>query len=302
MMAVRAAVRVTVQAAAMVASVSAAPLGAQGGTDVWVAELRGNGSVLEMGRPRNVTNRAGYDNQPSFTPDGRFLLFTSIRADEQADIWRVALTGGEATPFIATPESEYSAQAMPDGSGVSVIRVELDSTQRLWAFDWQGQAQRALVPRLKPVGYHVWVGEDNIGAFVLSQPTNDVPNALVLMNPLTDRVDTLARRIERAFARVPGRDAFTFVQRVDTTTVVSEVDVRTRTLRRVFTGPRGLEYHVWLPDGSMLITGGGMIYRWVDARLWPFVDLRTYGIQNVSRIALSPDGRTIAFVASDPTP
>ena len=52
---------------AMAISLGASAALAQGGTDIWVAELRGQGSALEFGRPRNLTNRAGYDNQPQFT-------------------------------------------------------------------------------------------------------------------------------------------------------------------------------------------------------------------------------------------
>lgn len=282
---------------------SASALVAQGGTDIWVLELRGSGSALEVGRPRNLTNRAGYDNQPQFTPDGQALLYTRIEPSGRSDVWRVAITGAAPVRVTDTAvEQEYSPTPMPDGRGFSAIVVEADSTQRLWAYDWSGAPQRVIVPALKPVGYHVWIGGGVIGAFVLSQPTPQVPNALVLMNPQTERVDTLDRGIERAFARVPGREAFTYVQRTDSSTIVREVDTRTMATRRVLTGPRGLEYHVWLADGTLLISGNGQIWRWADARLTPFVDLRTFGIDGVSRMALSPDGRTLAFVASDPRP
>lgn len=270
---------------------------AQGGTDIWIVELRGEGSALEVGRPRNLTNRVGYDNQPQFTADGRALLFNRIEDSGRADSWRITIADGAMTRLTNTVvEQEYSPTPMPDGSGFSVIVVEGDSTQCLWAYDWNGVPQRPIVGALKPVGYHVWIGASMIGAFVLNNPA---PNALVVMHPLTDRVDTLARGIERAFARVTGREAFTFVQLADSSTIVSEVDTRTMRVRRVMTGPRGLEYHVWLPDGTMLISGLGQIWRWADARLTPFVDLQAFGIRGVSRLALSPDGKTLAFVAED---
>ncbi len=276
-------------------------LGAQGGTDIWVGELRGSGSALSLGELRNVTRRAGYDNQPQFTPDGRALLYTRIGDDGRSDAWRVSVNGQSRSQLTRTVRrQEYSPTPMPDGRGFSAIVVEADSTQRLWAYDWNGVPQRVIVPALKPVGYHVWIGGGNIGAFVLSQPTPRDPNALVLMNPQTERVDTLARGIGRAFARVPGRDAFTFVHFHGDTAVLGEVDVRTRAVRRVVVLPRGAEYHVWLPDGSALISGNGVLYRWYEGRLETFVDLRSRGIDDVSRLALSPDGRTLAIVGADP--
>src|SRR5690606_9596271 len=184
-------------------TLGASEVAAQGGTDVWVASLSERGSTITVGRPVNLTKRPGYDNQPAFTPDGTALLFTSIREDAQADIWRVALDGSAPQRVTTTSESEYSGTPMLDGNGFSVIRVERDSTQRLWEFAWDGSARRVILPGLKPVGYHVWVSEGALGAFVLGEP-----NALVLADPRTERVDTLARGIGRAFARVPGRDAF----------------------------------------------------------------------------------------------
>ncbi|MBX3704605.1 MAG: PD40 domain-containing protein [Steroidobacteraceae bacterium] len=270
-------------------------LGAQGGTDIWVVTLRERVDNVTLGQPVNVTRRAGYDNQPAFTPDGQHVLFTSIREDAQADIYRVPVTGGEATRVIGTPESEYSATPLPTGDGLSVIRVELDSTQRLWRFDWSGRAQRALIPALKPVGYHVWVGTDHIGAFVLGSP-----NALVLINALTERVDTLARGIGRAFARVPDRAAFTFVHFHGDTSWIGEVDVRTQAVRRVAIVPPGGEYHVWTPGGALLATAGSRIYRRAGNDWVVIADYTSLGVRSISRIAINPQGDRLAFVAADP--
>lgn len=292
-----------VRSLVMASLLGATMLRAQGGTDIWVGELRGSGSALSLGVLRNVTQRAGYDNQPQFTPDGSALLYTRIGDDGRADTWRVQVNGrGNSQVTRTVRRQEYSPTPMPDGRGFSAIVVEVDSTQRLWAYDWNGVPQRVIVPALKPVGYHVWVGRSNIGGFVLSQPTPRDANALVLMNPETERVDTLARGIGRAFARVPGRDAFTFVHFHGDTAVLGEVDVRTAAVRRVAVLPRGAEYHVWLPDGSALISGNGVLYRWYEGRLETFVDLRARGIQDVSRLALSPDGKTLAIVGADARP
>src|SRR5258708_16942898 len=43
---------------------------------------------VSVGVPVNVTARPGYDNQPFFLPNGRAFLYTSIREDSQADIYR----------------------------------------------------------------------------------------------------------------------------------------------------------------------------------------------------------------------
>ena len=44
-------------------------------TDIFLAPVRMEGTRLVVGTPVNVTNRPGYDNQPSFLPDGQSLFY-----------------------------------------------------------------------------------------------------------------------------------------------------------------------------------------------------------------------------------
>ena len=270
--------------------------GAQGGTDVWVAPFRELGASIEVGMPRNLTERKGYDNQPAFTRAGDAILFTSVRADSQADIWRVLLTNGATTRLTATAESEYSATPMPDGVSYSVIRVEHDSTQRLWKFPFATGAPSLVLNALRPVGYHVWVGDATVGAFVLGSP-----NALVLVDPRTEKADTVARNIGRALVRVPGRDAFTYVQagtRGDTNWIV-EMDVRTRAVRKVAPAPARADYHAWTSGGRLVSASDSRLWIWIDGRWDLLRDFSEVGVRGISRLALSPSGDRLAFVAED---
>lgn len=268
-------------------------LDAQGGTDIYSATLTVRGSSITVGRPQNLTKRSGYDNQPAFA-DEEMILFTSIREDAQSDIYRIAFAGGRAMRVTGGAVSDYSATLMPDGSGFSVIRVEPDSTQRLWRISWNQGPERVMLPALKPVGYHIWVGEGAIGAFVLGRP-----NALVLADPRTERADTLTRNIGRAFARVWGRDAFTFAQLAGDTVWISEVDVRTRAVRRLMQAPPGGEYHFWTRDGQCIASSGTRLYRWIDGRWDVLADFAELGVKSITRLAVSPAGDKIAFVAED---
>ncbi|MHB1296959.1 MAG: TolB family protein [Gemmatimonadaceae bacterium] len=270
--------------------------GAQGGTDVWVAPFRELGASIEVGMPRNLTERAGYDNQPAFTRAGDAILFTSVRADAQADIWRVLLANGATTRLTATAESEYSATPMPDGKSYSVIRVEHDSTQRLWKLPFAAGDPSLVLNTLRPVGYHVWVGDATIGAFVLGSP-----NALVLVDPRTEKADTVARNIGRALVRVPGRDAFTYVQagtRGDTNWIV-EMDVRTRVIHNVAPAPERADYHAWTSGGRLVSASDSRLWIWTDGRWDLLRDFSDFGVRGISRLAMSPLGDRLAFVAED---
>ena len=83
------------KSAAVLLALLAAPLAAQAppGTDIFLIPLSGTGGTLKTGVPRNITARAGYDNQPFFSPDGRSLYYTSQR-EGQTDIYRYDLGAG----------------------------------------------------------------------------------------------------------------------------------------------------------------------------------------------------------------
>ena len=265
-------------------------------TDVWIAPLRTSGAGLVVGEPRNVTARRGYDNQPSFTPDGRTILFTVIGDDGQADIWRAPVRGGAPERVTRTPESEYSATVTPDGRAFSVIRVEADSTQRLWRFPLDGSGPPSLVlDKIKPVGYHAWAGAHTLVIFVLGNPAT-------LQVVADDRVGTgevVARNVGRALAKVPGRAAVTFAQLAGDTTWITEVDVRTKAVRRIAAAPRGADYHAWTPDGRLIAAAGSVVYLRDGDRWTPVADLAAAGVRNISRLAISPAGDWLAFVADD---
>lgn len=281
--------------AALVAALIPSVAFAQGGTEVLIAPFSDVAGRISVGRPVNVTQRAGYDNQPAFTRDGSAVLFTSTREDGQADIWRVPVDGGAATRVTRTTESEYSATLLPHGDGFSAIRVEADSVQRLWRFRSDGTDAALVLHALRPVGYHVWIGDAALGTFVLGSP-----NALVLVDPRTERADTLARDIGRALVRVPGRDAFTFLQVGRDTSWISEVDVRTKAIRRIAPAPPRSDYHLWTPNGRLVASRGTQLLLRVDDRWDVLADFAELGVKGISRLALSPTGDRIAIVAEDP--
>ena len=106
-------------------------------TEIYLAPLHTSGRTLTIGQAVNITNSPGYDNQPSFTPDGSAILFTSDRGSASSvatlfrtDIYRYDIRSRTVSRVTDTPEGEFSPTVTPDGRHISVIRVEADSTQR----------------------------------------------------------------------------------------------------------------------------------------------------------------------------
>src|SRR5262245_27870651 len=166
------------------------------GTDVFLVDLTIQGEILKLGTPENITHREGYDNQPSFLADGNSLFYTSIRNGKPTDIYRYDIASKTDRQVTDTTEGEYSATVMPDGKNFSVIRVEADSTQRLWKFPIAGGAPSLVLQSIKPVGYHAWVDEKTVLLFVLGTPAT-----LQLVDISNEQSATLASNIGRSLDR-----------------------------------------------------------------------------------------------------
>src|SRR2546427_86768 len=142
-------------AAARSQTPSPSPTATPAFSDIFIVDVKHERGGMWFSQPVKITTFAGYNNQPSFLPDGRSILYTSIR-DKQADIYRYDLRSGTTSQVTNTPESEYSPTMMPDGKNISVVRVEADGMQRLWKFPLGIGQPSLILERIKPVGYHWW--------------------------------------------------------------------------------------------------------------------------------------------------
>lgn len=266
------------------------------GTDIWVFPLASAGSSVELEGGIRATQRPGYDNQPHFLPGGRFLLYTAIDDAGQADIFRFDLRSQEREAVTRTaPESEYSATYLPSGDGISVIRVEADSTQRLWRFDLDGRNPRVVLPDIQPAGYHAWLDDVSLALFVLGSPsTLQVATA----GPGPGKV--FARNIGRSLYRIPSRNTISFVQWQEAGRgVIQELDPATGRVETIAPLLQGNEFYSWTPEGVLLAGQGTKLLRWDpegDGEWVEWADLAEAGVSGISRIAVSPEGDRIAVV------
>lgn len=308
-------------------------------TDVFLAPITRLGDSIVVGTPVNITHRAGYDNQPAFTADSRSVLYTA-QSDGQTDIWRYDIGTKRTVRVTRTPESEYSATPIPGERRFSAIRVERDSTQRLWSFAANGADARLVLTSLKPVGYHGWLTSTRLAAYVLG-----VPSTLHLINRDGTRDTIIARDVGRAVQPLePGKGPrFSYAQRdsaghltifyvsgrpvsqrfghqrvtlrkeagngtgATRTTLVDSVATVSERPYALIAAPFDNEFHAWTPDIILVSATSSVLVRWNgllgSAAAWiPIADLKPFGVRNVSRIAFSPDGWWVAFVAEPTAP
>ena len=257
------------------------------------------GTELKFDEPKRITDVVGYNNQPSFLPDGQSILYTSIR-NKQADIYRYDLKTGTTSQVTNTPESEYSPTLMPDRKNISVVRVEADGkTQRLWKFPLTGGGAPALIlENIQPVGYHYWIDDQTVVLFVLGG--NGKPNFLEVFDMRTGKSEFITENPGRILRKMPNRSAFTFVHKVaDQHWEIKAFDLQKRTSASLIATLPGVEDYAWLPDGRLLMAKDSKMFAVVPltGKNWEEVgDFSKAGVKRITRIAVNPGGKRIAVV------
>lgn len=269
-------------------------------TDIFIADLETIEGRPAPGRPVNLTNRPGYDNQPAFTPDGRGLLYASAD-DVQVDCYRYDLEAGRSERLTDTPEREYSPLPVPGRPGFSVVRVEQDASQRLWEFGDDGREPLLLLEWEDDVGYYVWLDPALVALRLQDDPTE-------LRFADTDvgwaEQQSVETHIGRSLRLIPGRNAMSFVHMAEPEQWwIVELDLLTRESRRIVGTLPGREDHAWTPDGTLIMGQGNRLYAFHPGRDAEWTLIADYGAEpfsDITRVAVSPQGDRLAFVARRP--
>ena len=267
--------------------------------DIFLIEVTNQIGQIKLGAPVKITEWNGYNSQPFFLPDGQSLLYTSIRADKQADIYRYEIRSGKTSRATETPESEYSPTVTPDGKFISVVRVEADLTQRLWKFPLSGGNPVLVLEKIKPVGYHCWIDENTLALFVLGPQGK--PNTLEIVDVRTEKAEVVAENIGRAIRRIPHQNKLSFVHKTsDQEWVIKSFDLQTRQITSLIKTLPGSEEYAWTPAGLLLMAKDSKLLVFDPAKDtgWQeLADLSQAGLKGITRIAVSPKGDRLAIVA-----
>lgn len=271
----------------------AAPQAGPPSTDVYLVPLSA-GPLPKVGAPLNVTHRDGYDNQPAFSLDSRSLMFTSTREDAQADIYKYDFSTGLSVPVQKTKESEYSAFPLTGDAGVTVIRVEADSTQRLWRMPASGEAS-VMFPSVKPVGYFAQADDSTWALFVLGSPAT-----LQIAHTNREGTETVARNIGRSLHKIPGSTRVSYVQKGADGWFVMSFDPSTKRIDTlVATVSKSSEDVVWADSSTLLSASGSKLFAWKKGTTtWTEIgDFGYASLASITRLAVSRNGQWLAITA-----
>jgi Tol biopolymer transport system component len=263
-------------------------------TEVFLAELGAAGVTAA----RNISNNPGYDNQPHFLPDGKSILFSSNRDGKQMDIYRFDIGPGQVVQVTRTAEGEYSPTPAPDGRTFSAIRTEADGAQRLWRFNLDGTSPRVVLEKVMPVGYHAWIDESRLALFVLG--ASGRPNTLQIADLRTGTAQIVEENIGRSLLRRPGTREISYVHKPQGQPwLLKSLDPESKQSTTLVPTLSGSEDLTWLPDGTALMAQGATIHRWRrgESGWTPLSAKLPATVGTITRMAASPDGRLLAFVA-----
>lgn len=272
-------------------------------TDIFLLNLNWSkkGELKIHGNPENLTNRSGYDNQPSFLPDGETLLFTLADTTGQTDIYRLPLQTKIRQNLTQTPAtSEYSALCLPGNSFFTVVRVEEDGkTQRLWQFPLSGPqagVPALFQPHIAGVGYYYRTPQDTLALFVITEPPT------LQVAGLTDSAGLVAAtnigRCLQPVARQPGSISF-LLKLSNANWLIKRLTLGNLDTQTVAPALSGAEDFVWLPDGSLVMGKNSRLFRLLPKQKeWTLMaDFSDLSVRNISRLAVNANGTKLVFVA-----
>lgn len=264
------------------------------GTDIWLASIT-NGLPVE---PVKINTGIGYNNQPHFSEDGSVIYYTREMPGGEAtqtDIAAFNINTSITTMVNNTSESEYSPTPIPDRNALSVIQVEADQKQRLWAIDVTSGKMDLLLADVEPVGYHAWINDSEVAMFILG-------DSFTLQTASIDNKDTrlIADNIGRSIRKHPQTSEILFVDKNREPWQIAAYDPETRQVRGVMPLFPNSEDFTIDANGNYWSGNGSKLYkRSPGNRRWQLMaDFKTFGINHISRLAINLNSDQIALVSN----
>lgn len=264
--------------------------------EIFLFSMEKNANKFTFSGGKNITNNAGYDNQPSFTLNNRSILFTSNRNNKDTNIYEYFLADGKTEQITISEDNEYTAKDF-DGKTINFIREGSDQTMTIFKYDRATKQESKALKIKEPVAYYAfnakgdalvwvryaffihWVNTDkNINRFVTDYGQPSTPQL------------------------IPNTDNFSFIKRLPNDELwIYEFNPTNQAIRPVVQPKDAKLTYCWLPDGTLLTGSGTKLFKFnekIDKRWVEIADLASFGIKEIGRVAVSSDGKNLALVSN----
>ena len=276
------------------------------GFDIWIYSLDYNDTNQQwtLGEARAVTERDGYDNQPSFSPDSQNLLFTSDRIDAQNDIYQYRLADKSLSQLTFTPEqSEYSPQAFASGSDNYQLKYVVEQGvphQSVWQQTSGSPRERAINSYI-PTGY--FASDERLGTLIWARYAYSL-----YFEPKGETADErhfVVENVGRSIHNIPNDQAFSYLHKqLDGDRVIKRFSPQDNSHSPLITlASSASEDYAWSQNNWLFNIDSGHLNGWnsaskqqADWRILSPISAPTERYIKASRIAVSPDSKHLAVV------
>lgn len=244
----------------------------------------------------NISNSKGYDNQPSFSLDNNSILFTSNRRENNFDIYEYSLANKKINPIITSDDGEYTAKES-DKNTITFVREGEGQLMTVINFDRNSKKETFAFKIKEPIAYYafnskgdalVWIRYAFMMHFVNTEKS--------INNYVADYVQPSVPHL------IPKTDNFSFmVRHPDDSLWIKEFNSTIQAVRPIVQTKDSKKDYAWMPDGSLLIGSGSKLFRFDEKadKDWNLLmDLNSFGIKDISRISVSPNGKHLALVSN----
>lgn len=261
-------------------------------SDLFLFELdaKKNGVIKSS---KNITNRVGYDNQPSFSLNQKLIYYTVIKEDKQADVYSYKIGSSKIKQLTKTAESEYSPMEMEFQKMMGTVSVLKDSSQIIRFYDLK---TFSVVPtqldKIDSVGYYTFLNSDTVIYYKLTES-----HSLRFHSLSTEEDKFLANNPSRTFKPI-SRSQIIYGIKDSTITNYFVYDFILRKASLYASINAVCEDIIWHPSKGLCVSNGTKILnynskeqKWID-----FYDLSSYGVKKITRFNFSNSGKYLVLV------
>lgn len=240
--------------------------------NLWLFSLDTVNGQTSIVQATKITDSDQYSNQPHFSVDGSKLYYTQALVTgqgQQTDAFVYDIARGFHTNLTRSETSEYSPTPRFDGEGLSVILVDDNGKQWLWALAFDGVQQDRLF-QTEPVGYHVWINEKEVLAFVLGDAENEEPHTLQRLGPDGSAIK-IDNDIGASLWAIPGTGMFSYTKNPAPDSQPATLmgwDPEPGIASVLTLLPDNVSYMAWTPRGEAIVVKGSAIWRWKPEEIY----------------------------------
>jgi hypothetical protein len=273
-------------------------------TNLFVVDLKWVGNHLTVGAPRKLTHDEGSNSQPSFTPDGKAVVFSAVRdtgRDARSDIYRIELATGKETRVTNTPENENSPTMNERGEYVAVRWVPATLFKEFgpWVYSPDGTPKQGVLRGPDSTGYYVALPS---GDYALTRPKSKTFTLGIFDAKSGAIVDVDSGIPALPAVRIPGQRALSYV-RIDTVGAhhtIARYDLATQKSSSLGPTLVGRTAHSWVAGhNTLLMAKGNVLYaRSVRDTAWSSVaTFDNPELRNASAYVVSPKGDKLIMLS-----